>query len=111
MSLKKYYQEKSIPKLKEELRITNLHRLPRLSKVIISMGLSDARFDKKNIENCIKTLTLISGQKPLACKAKKAISNFKIRQGQVIAYMVTLRGNRMYDFVDKLINVVFPRIR
>jgi large subunit ribosomal protein L5 len=111
MKLLEYYKEKSVPMLKTELKIENELDLPRLEKVIVMIGLSDARFDKNETAERIKTLSTITGQKPLALRAKKAISNFKTRQGQIIAYMVTLRGRRMYDFVDKLINIVLPRIR
>ncbi|MCX6811865.1 MAG: 50S ribosomal protein L5 [Candidatus Berkelbacteria bacterium] len=111
MSLKKFYKEKSTLELMNKLKIENKLDLPRLEKVIVSIGLSEARFDKNETLTRIKTLSAITGQKPQALKAKKAISNFKIRLGQTIAYMVTLRGKRMYDFVDKLINIVLPRIR
>lgn len=111
MKLLEYYKEKSVPMLKTELKIENELDLPRLEKVIVMIGLSDARFDKNETAERIKTLETITGQKPQELRAKKAISNFKTRQGQVIAYMVTLRGRRMYDFVDKLINIVLPRIR
>lgn len=111
MPLKTYYQEKSVPILKEELKIQNELALPVLKKVIVSIGLSEARFNKDETQERIKTLEKITGQKPLALKAKKAISNFKLRQGQVIAYMVTLRGKRMYDFIEKLFKAVLPRIR
>lgn len=111
MKLLEFYKEKSVPMLKTELKIENVLDLPRLEKVIVMIGLSDARFDKNETAERIKTLQQITGQKPLELRAKKAISNFKTRQGQVIAYMVTLRGRRMYDFVDKLINIVLPRIR
>lgn len=111
MPLKTYYQKKSIPILKEELKITNELDLPKLEKVVINIGLSDSRFNKDETKEKIETLQKISGQKPVPLKAKKAISNFKVRDGQTIAYMVTLRGQRMYDFVDKLINIVLPRIR
>jgi len=111
MKLIQHYKEKSIPQLKTELKIKNKLDLPRLEKVIVMVGLSEARFDKNETAQRVKTLRVITGQKPLALRAKKAISNFKIREGQVIAYMVTLRGKRMYDFMDKLINIVLPRIR
>ncbi len=111
MALKAYYKEKSVPKLKEELKIKNELDLPRLEKVVVSVGLSDARFDKNETKERVETLKKITGQNPVPLRAKKAISNFKIRQGQIIAYMVTLRAEKMYDFVDKLINVTLPRIR
>jgi len=111
MSLKEFYQKKSISKLKTELKIKNKLDLPKLEKVVVTLGLSEARFDKKATQERIESLKKICGQKPLALRAKKAISNFKIRQGQVIAYLSTLRGKRMYDFVDKLFNIVLPRMR
>lgn len=111
MDLKKFYKEKAVPKLKKEQGIENELSLPRLDKVIVSVGLSEARFDKDATANIIKTLKVITGQKPVARLAKHAISNFKIRIGQPVAYMVTLRNGRMYDFLDKLINITLPRIR
>jgi len=97
--------------LKKELEIKNELDLPAMEKVIVSIGLSESRFDKEAVENRINTLTKICGQKPHPLKAKKAISNFKLREGQIIAYAVTLRGIRMYDFIEKLFNIVLPRIR
>jgi len=111
MSLKTYYKKESVPKLKSELKIKNELDLPKLLKVIVSVGLSNARFDKNETKERLETLKKITGQNPIPLRAKKAISNFKIRQGQIIAYMVTLRGEKMYDFIDKFINVALPRIR
>jgi large subunit ribosomal protein L5 len=111
MKLAQYYKEKSVPMLKDELKIDNIMALPKISKVIVSVGLSQARFDKEASSNIVKTLEKITGQKPVGRAAKKAISNFKMRKRQIVAYTVTLRGERMYDFMDKLINVTLPRIR
>lgn len=111
MNLKQYYKEKSIPVLKEKLKIKNELDLPKIEKIVVSVGLSQARFSKEEVAERIETVKKITGQKPIALRAKKAISNFKLRQGQIIAYMVTLRGMKMYDFLDKLINIVLPRIR
>lgn len=111
MNLKTYYKEKSVPILKDELNIKNELDLPKFEKVVVSVGLSEARFDKNETKERVETLRKITGQNPIPLRAKKAISNFKIRKGQIIAYLTTLRGPRMYDFIDKLINVVLPRIR
>jgi len=111
MNLKQYYKEKSIPVLKKELKIKNELDLPKVQKIVVSIGLSQARFSKEEVAERIETIKKITGQKPIALRAKKAISNFKLRQGQIIAYMATLRGIKMYDFLDKLINIVLPRIR
>jgi len=111
MNLKQYYQKKAVPEMKKALKQKNELALPFFQKVIVTVGLSEARFDKEATANIIKTLNRITGQKPVPRLAKKAISNFKVRAGQPVAYMVTLRKTKMYDFLDKLINVVLPRIR
>lgn len=103
-------KEKS-QKLKENLGIKNTYAVPRLSKIVINMGIRDVLLDKKNMEKGSAILSKIAGQKPKVMKAKKAISTFKLRQGDEIALMVTLRGKRMYDFFEKLIKIVLPRIR
>jgi large subunit ribosomal protein L5 len=85
--------------------------VPGLLKVVINMGIAEASKDKNSIQDCIKELSMLSGQKPIVTKAKKAISNFKLREKQPIGVKVTLRGLRMYDFVDRFVNIVCPRIR
>ncbi len=109
--LKKKYFEEVLPALKEQHKERNLFEIPRLKKIVISMGLGEAIKDKGAIENHIKELSLISGQKPLTTRSRKAISNFKLREDQVIGLKVTLRGKRMYDFLDRFCNIASPRIR
>ncbi|MDP2649577.1 MAG: 50S ribosomal protein L5 [bacterium] len=98
-------------KLQKELGIKNPMALPKLSKIIVSMGVKDALTDKKNIEKGIGVLTQIAGQKPKITKAKKSIATFKLREGDQIGLMATLRGQRMNDFFKKLVTLVLPRLR
>lgn len=98
-------------KLQEQLKIKNPMALPRLEKIVINIGVKDAIADKKNIEKMGKALAIITGQKPKITRAKKAIATFKLRQGDAIGLVVTLRGKRMYAFLDKLIKIVLPRIK
>lgn len=109
--LKKEYKDKIQGQLKEELGLDNVMAVPKLDKIVINVGLGDAKDDSSLIEVFAKDLRLIVGQEPVVTKAKKAISNFKIREGQPIGLKVTLRGDRMWEFIDRLINVVFPRVR
>lgn len=109
--LKEKYLKEIKPKLKEELGIKNDLAVPGLDKVVVNIGLGPALLDAKLKETALNTLTRITGQKPIETTAKKAISNFKIRKGQVIGAKVTLRGERMYAFIDKLINIALPRVR
>lgn len=98
-------------KLQEKLKIKNPMALPHLQKIIVNMGVKDAAADKKNIEKMGKALSVITGQKPKITKAKKAIATFKLRQGDAIGLVVTLRGKRMYGFFDKIVKIVLPRIK
>lgn len=101
-----------VPQLKEKLGKKNTMAIPKVTKVKINVGMgSYIKTHNKDYSNIVENLTIISGQKPVLNKAKKAISNFKIRQGEVIGTSVTLRGKRMYDFLNKLTNIVFPRVR
>lgn len=109
-SLKKKY-EKIRPKLKEDLGYKNINQVPKITKVVINSGVGRANTDSKQLDFVVETLTKISGQKPLITKAKKSIAGFKIRENMPIGAKVTLRGERMYDFLDRLINVVIPRMR
>ena len=109
--LKDKYKKEIIPALQEEFGYTNVMQAPRLEKVIINMGLGEAISNPKLIDNGVYTLTRITGQKPMITKAKKAISNFKLREGLGIGVMVTLRGERMYEFLERLITASIPRIR
>ena len=98
--LKELYKSKVVPKLIEEFGYKNSMAVPQVKKVVVSMGVGKATQDKKFLESAKKELTMISGQMPLVCKAKKSVSNFKVRQGMEIALKVTLRGVRMYEFMD-----------
>jgi large subunit ribosomal protein L5 len=108
--LRKKYKEEIIPELKKIYSEKNPMQLPVLKKIVISMGLAVALTDKSAVEIHAKELALISGQKPIVTKSKKAISNFKLREGFPIGLKVTLRGSRMYDFLDRFCNIVTPRI-
>lgn len=109
--LKKRYTEEIKGALKEKFSYENPMQIPVLKKIVISMGVAEAVKDKNVMQDCVKELALISGQKPITTKSKKAISNFKLREGQEIGVKVTLRGNRMYDFFDRFSNIACPRIR
>ena len=109
-TLKETYKNDVAPKLREELSVKNVHALPVIEKVTINSGLS-AKRDPKFIETILETIENIAGQKPVTTKARKSEAGFKIRQGMVLGAMVTLRGERMWSFLDKLVNVVFPRVR
>ncbi|MFQ5728804.1 MAG: 50S ribosomal protein L5 [Waddliaceae bacterium] len=108
--LKKKYEENIRGDLKKKFDYFNPMMIPKLRKVVINMGMAEAARDKNIIQDCVKELSLISGQMPILTKAKKAISNFKLRKGMPIGAKVTLRGKRMYEFVDRLFNIVCPRI-
>jgi large subunit ribosomal protein L5 len=109
--LKKYYKEKVLEQLNEKFSYPNRMMIPQLQKVVINMGVAEAAKDKNALQDCVNELTLISGQKPILTKAKKSISNFKLREGMPVGIKVTLRGVRMFDFIDRFFNVVCPRIR
>ncbi|HEY3781733.1 MAG TPA: 50S ribosomal protein L5 [Fimbriimonadaceae bacterium] len=109
--LKKVYQETVMPKMMEQFKYTTVMQTPRLDKIVINMGTGNGEKDPKHLENSIRDMTLISGQKPVVTLAKKAISNFKLREGMKVGCKVTLRGDRAYHFLDKLATVVLPRIR
>lgn len=109
--LKKKYYEEIKGELLKKFNYSNPMNIPGLKKVVINMGIAEASKDKGLIQECINEMTLISGQKPIVTKAKKAISNFKLREGQPIGVKVTLRGLRMFDFLDRFCNIVCPRIR
>ncbi|MBA2727682.1 MAG: 50S ribosomal protein L5 [Parachlamydiaceae bacterium] len=109
--LKKRYLEVVKSEMQKKFEYTNPMMNPGLQKVVINMGIAEASKDKNAMQDCIKELTLLSGQKPIITKAKKAISNFKLREKQPIGLKVTLRGLRMFDFIDRFFNIVCPRIR
>lgn len=110
-NLAQKFKEKIALELARELQIKNILDVPKMSKIVLNMGVKDALSDKKNIESGVETLGLIAGQKPKITKAKKAISTFKLREGDEIGLVATLRGKRMYDFYQKLVGVVLPRLR
>jgi large subunit ribosomal protein L5 len=109
--LRSYYMNTVVPEIIKALTLSGPMEAPRLLKVVVNMGVNDARENAKAIDLAADDLASITGQKPQVCRAKKAISNFKLREGMPIGVRVTLRGDRMYEFVDRLINVAIPRIR
>lgn len=109
--LKTVYQETIVPKLKEEFSYKNIHEVPKVIKITVNRGLGEASQNAKALESSIVELGKITGQKPFVTRAKKAIAGFKIRQGMPVGVMVTLRSERMYAFLDRLINLALPRIR
>jgi len=109
--LESEYRETMAPKLKEQLGLKSAMEVPRITKVTLNMGLGEATSDKKIMEHALGDLELISGQKPVVCLARKSIAGFKIRDGWPIGAKVTLRRDRMYEFLDRLINIAIPRIR
>jgi large subunit ribosomal protein L5 len=109
--LQQHYREKVAPQLTEKFGYKSPMQVPRITKITLNMGVSEAVADKKVMDNAVGDLTKISGQKPVVTKAKKAIAGFKIREGQAIGTMVTLRGARMYEFLDRFVTVALPRVR
>jgi large subunit ribosomal protein L5 len=109
--LQQFYREQVIPKLRSELKIDNVMQVPRISKITVNMGVGEAVADKKIMDAAVADLTRITGQKPLVTKSRKAIASFKIRAGLAVGAKVTLRGMRMYEFLDRLISIAMPRIR
>ena len=109
--LQSQYREKIVPELMQKFGYTSVMQVPRITKITLNMGVGEAVNDKKNIDMAVGDLTKIAGQKPVVTKARKAIANFKIRENLAIGTMVTLRGERMYEFLDRLVTVAFPRVR
>ena len=109
--LQKHYQAVIVPQLMQELGLKNPMQVPRIEKITINMGVGEAVADKKLIDNAVGDLIKITGQKPLVTKSKKSIATFKLRAGLAIGAKVTLRGARMYEFLDRLISIAMPRIR
>lgn len=109
--LKEFYKSDVVPALISQLGLDNPMRVPRITKVVLNMGVGEAVGDKKLLDNAVAELTMISGQKPVITKARKSIAGFKIRAGWPIGCKVTLRGERMYDFLDRLVDIAIPRIR
>jgi len=109
--LQKRYKEEIVPALVKKFNYTSVMQAPKLEKIVINMGVSDVRENSKALENAMRDLGLITGQKPISTKAKKSIAGFKIREGQEIGCKVTLRADKMYDFAFRLFNVALPRVR
>jgi large subunit ribosomal protein L5 len=109
--LQTFYKETIVPKLKEELKLDNVMEVPRITKITINMGVGEAVADKKVMEHAMNDMAKISGQKPLMRPARKSVASFKIRDGYPIGCKVTLRRERMYDFLDRLVNISIPRER
>jgi len=109
--LKQLYRDELAPKLKEELKLSNMMEVPRITKITLNMGLGEAVGDKKVIESALADLEKIAGQKPVVTHARKSIAGFKIREGWPIGVKVTLRRERMYEFLDRLLSIALPRVR
>ena len=109
--LKDKYRAEVVPALQQKFNYKNVMEIPRLEKVVINMGLGDCKDNPKALEVAVKELATISGQKPLVTKARKSIANFKLREGMNVGAKVTLRGDRMEEFMDKLVNIALPRVR
>ncbi len=109
--LKEDYNARVAPALRKELGYSNPMQVPTISKIVINMGVGEASQNRKEIEGALVDMTAIAGQKPVVTKARKSIANFKLRDGMVVGCRVTLRGDRMWEFMDRLVNVALPRIR
>jgi large subunit ribosomal protein L5 len=109
--LKEDYNARVAPALRKELGYTNPMQVPSISKIVINMGVGEASQNRKEIEGALTDMTAIAGQKPVMTKSRKSIANFKLRDGMVVGCRVTLRGERMWEFMDRLVNVALPRIR
>jgi large subunit ribosomal protein L5 len=109
--LSEYYKSDVLPELKQKFGRENLLSLPRLEKIVINMGVGSATQDKKELADASSAMALIAGQKPVITKARKSVANFRLREGQAIGCKVTLRGERMYEFMDRLLSLALPRVR
>ena len=109
--LKEKYEKEIVKQLMDEYKYSNIMEVPRLKKITINMGVGSATQNQKDLEAAVRDLTKISGQKPVITKSKKSIASFKVREGNSIGCKVTLRGNRMYEFLDRLLNIAIPRIK
>lgn len=110
-NLKQVYDSEICSKLQEELNLTNVMEVPRITKITLNMGVGEALADRKQLDSAVADLERIAGQKAVICKARKSIANFKVREGYPVGCKVTLRRTRMYEFLDRLINIVIPRQR
>lgn len=109
--LKERYQKEVAPALQKELGLKNVMRIPRITKVVVNIGVGEALDNAKALDAAVNDLTIITGQKPVVTKARQSIANFKLREGRAIGTKVTLRGDRMWDFLDRLMNIALPRVR
>ncbi|HNY24951.1 MAG TPA: 50S ribosomal protein L5 [Alphaproteobacteria bacterium] len=109
--LREFYEKKVVPELEKEFGYKNKFAVPKLSKIVLNMGVGAAVSDKKKLESAVADLMAIAAQKPVVTKAKKSIATYRLREGQAIGTKVTLRGKRMYDFLDKLVTVALPRVK
>lgn len=108
---KEFYVNEVVPAMKAKFAYKNIMEVPKIEKIVINMGLGEAKENSKAIDNAVNDMTIISGQKPIVTKARKSIANFKLREGMPIGCKVTLRGEKMYSFASKLINIALPRVR
>jgi large subunit ribosomal protein L5 len=109
--LKQIYREKIVPELQQSLGLANPMMVPKITKITVNMGVGEAVADKKIMDNAVGDLTKITGQKPVVTRARKSVATFKVRDGQAIGCKVTMRGENMYEFLDRLVNIAMPRIR
>ena len=109
--LKEHYQKEIVPALQKELGLKNIHQVPGLEKIVVNIGLGEALDNPKALEAAVDDMTKITGQKPVVTKARKSIANFKLREGRLIGAKVTLRGEKMWAFWDRLVNIALPRVR
>lgn len=110
-AFKEYYVNEVVPAMVDKFSYKNIMEVPKIEKIVINMGLGEAKDNSKAIDNAVNDMTIISGQKPIVTKARKSIANFKLREGMPIGCKVTLRGEKMYSFASKLINIALPRVR
>ncbi len=111
MNLRETFNKELLPQLKDKLGFNNVMAVPKLTKVVINMGVGEALTDKKHLESAVNDLELIAGQKAVITKASKSVASFKLREGWPVGCKVTLRGDRMYDFIERLVNIAIPRER
>lgn len=109
--LKDTYKNQVVPALMEKFQYKSIMQAPKIDKIVLNMGVGEAKENQKFLESAVEEMTLIAGQKPVVTKARKSVSNFKIREGMAIGCKVTLRGDHMYEFLDKLVNIALPRVR
>lgn len=109
--LREKYQQEVVPALMQEFKFTSVMQVPRLTKIVINIGVGEAVQNSKALDAAVNDLTIITAQKPVITRARKSVASFKLREGMPIGVMVTIRGNRMYDFYDRLVNLALPRIR